>query len=256
MLLLLEVHGTPAREAAFERLSHSLGPAVGEEEWFFRRNLLYLLRRVPRAPESAPLDVEVDLVLQHARMGLPLVVVKEAVAALGPLKDERTEIGLAQLMADLEGLLVKPGDAPPYDAKELRILLDRVAATLARLPSRPARRTLIEHAGRKQAQLGEHDGARGRAWEPGPLGRSADHRAVARDGQANMPQASQRHASPRPEPRAPDRGVWHACAAVRRLLGYIVARFETRRPAGAASRRSTPSTSGGRRLVRNRVGSP
>jgi hypothetical protein len=155
MLLLLEVHGAPAREAAFERLSQSLGPAVGEEEWFFRRNLLHLLRRIPRGPESAPLDVEVDLVLQHARLGLPLVVVKEAVATLGQLKDEKTEVGLGQIMADVEGMLVKPGEAPPYEANELRTLLDRVAATLARLPSRPARRTLIEHAGRKHTQLGD-----------------------------------------------------------------------------------------------------
>ena len=154
VLLLLEIHGTAARDAAFERLTYSLGPAVGEEEWYFRRNLLYLLRRIPRGPESPPLDAEIDLVLQHARLGVPLVVIKEAVAALGQLKDEKTEVGLAQLMNDIEAMLVKPENAP-YDAKELRALLDRVAATLARLPTRPARRTLIEHAGKKQAPLGD-----------------------------------------------------------------------------------------------------
>ena len=61
MLLLLEIHGAAAREAAFERLTHSLGPAVGEEEWYFRRNLLYLLRRIPRGPDSPPLDSEIDV---------------------------------------------------------------------------------------------------------------------------------------------------------------------------------------------------
>jgi hypothetical protein len=154
MLLLLEIHGATARDAAFERLTHSLGPAVGEEEWYFRRNLLYLLRRIPRGPESQPLDGEIDLILQHARLGLPMVVLKEAVAALGQLKDEKTEVGLAQLMNDIEEMLLKPENAP-YDAKELRALLDRVSATLARLPSRPARRTLIEHAAKKQAPLGD-----------------------------------------------------------------------------------------------------
>ena len=48
MLLLLEIHGAPARHGSYERLTRSLGPQVGEEEWFFRRNLLYLLRRIPR----------------------------------------------------------------------------------------------------------------------------------------------------------------------------------------------------------------
>src|SRR5262245_50761011 len=155
MLLLLEVHGAPARTSAFERLTHTLGPAVGEEEWFFRRNLLYVLRRIPRSPDGPAFDSEIDVVLQHARLGLPLLVVKEAIAALGQLRDEKTEVGLSQLMADLEGMLIKPGDAPPYEAKDVRGLLDRVAATLARLPSRPARRALLEHAQKKQVQLGD-----------------------------------------------------------------------------------------------------
>jgi hypothetical protein len=154
MLLLLEIHGAPARQGAYERLTHTLGATVGEEEWFFRRNLLYLLRRIPRGPDSPPIDHEIEVVLQHARLGLPLVVIKEAIAALGQLKDEKTEVGLAQLMADLEGMLVKP-ESGGYDAKELRALLDRAAATLAKLPSRPARLTLIEHANRKQVQLGD-----------------------------------------------------------------------------------------------------
>ena len=85
---------------------------------------------------------------------MPLVVLKEAVAALGQHKDEKAEIGLAQLMTDIEAMLIKPEGAP-YDAKELRALLDRAAATLARLPSRPARRTLIEHAAKKQVPLGD-----------------------------------------------------------------------------------------------------
>ena len=155
MLLLLEVHGGPARQGSFERLTRSLGPQVGEEEWFFRRNLLYVLRRIPRGADSPPLDGEIDVVLQHCRLGLPLVVIKEAVAALGQLKDEKTEVGLAQMMNDIEAMLIKPPEKPVYEAKDLRALLDRVASTLSRLPSRPARRTLIEHAGKKQPQLGD-----------------------------------------------------------------------------------------------------
>ncbi len=155
MLLLLEVHGGPARQAAFERLTRSLGPQVGEEEWFLRRNLLYVLRRIPRGADAPPLDAEIDVVFQHCQLGLPLVVIKEAVTALGQLKDEKTEVGLAQMMNDIEAMLIKPPEKPPYEAKELRALLDRVASTLSRLPSRPARRTLIEHAGRKQPQLGD-----------------------------------------------------------------------------------------------------
>ncbi len=154
ILLLAEVHGAPTRAASYEHLTHSLGAAVGEEEWFFRRNLLYLLRRIPRDAASAPAEAEADVLLVHAQMGLPLLVVKEAIAALGQLKDEKTEAGLIHLLADIEGMLAKPEEAP-YEAKDLRILLDRVAATMARMPSQQVRRALLEHAGKRQTYLGD-----------------------------------------------------------------------------------------------------
>jgi len=87
-------------------------------------------------------------------MGLPLLVVKEAIAALGQLKDEKTEAGLIQLLADIEELLAKPEEAP-YEAKDMRILLDRVAATMARMPSQQVRRALLDHASKRQTYLGD-----------------------------------------------------------------------------------------------------
>lgn len=154
ILLLAEVHGAPTRTAAFEQLTHSLGPATGEEEWFFRRNLLYLLRRIPRDAAAPPAEAEAEVLLQHAQLGLPLLVVKEAIAAIGQLKDEKTETGLINLMNDLEEMLAKPEEAP-YEAKDLRILLDRVAATMARMPSQRVRRALIDHSAKRQTFLGD-----------------------------------------------------------------------------------------------------
>jgi hypothetical protein len=153
ILLLLEVHGAPARAAAHEQLSRPLSTAVGEEEWFFRRNLLYVLRRIPRSAEASFED-EADVFLRHAQLGLPLVVLKEAIAALSQYKDEKTEEGLIQLLSGLEEMLGKPDEAP-YEARDMRALLDRIAATIARFPSTRAREALIEHAGKKQLQLGD-----------------------------------------------------------------------------------------------------
>ena len=154
ILLLAEVHGSATRNAAFEELTHSRGPATGEEEWFFRRNLLYLLRRIPRDQSSAPIPAEADVMIQHSQLGLPLLVVKESIAALGQLKDEKTETGLINLMEDLEKMLAKPEEAP-YEAKDLRILLDRVAATMARMPSQRVRRALLDHSARRLTYLGD-----------------------------------------------------------------------------------------------------
>jgi hypothetical protein len=153
ILALLEVHGAPTRSAAFEALSRVPGTAVGEEEWFYRRNLVYLLRRIPRTPEASFED-ESDVVLRHAQLGLPLLLVKESVATLAQYKDERAEQGLTQLLFELEAMLGQQEKAP-YEPKDLRALLDRVAATLGKLPAPRARRALIEHAGKKQPLLGD-----------------------------------------------------------------------------------------------------
>ena len=154
ILALLEVHGAATRASAYEELARSPSRAVDDEEWFFRRNLVYLLRRIPRSAE-ATFEDESEVVVRHAQLGLPLLLVKESVATLAQYKDERAEQGLTQLLFELEGMLdEKPGETP-YEAKDLRGLLDRVAATLGKFPAPRARRALIEHAGKKQPQLGD-----------------------------------------------------------------------------------------------------
>jgi Domain of unknown function (DUF4388) len=153
ILAMLEVHGAPARAAAYEELSRAPSRAVDDEEWFYRRNLVYLVRRIPRSAEAS-FDDESEVVVRHCQLGLPLLLVKEAVATLAQYKDERAEQGLTQMLFELEGMLTEPEGAP-YEAKDMRALLDRVAATLGKLPAPRARRALIEHAGRKQPQLGD-----------------------------------------------------------------------------------------------------
>jgi len=153
ILALLEVHGAPARSAAYQELSRVPSHAVDEEEWFYRRNLVYLLRRIPKSAE-ATFEDESEVVVRHAQLGLPLLLVKESIATLGQYKDERAEQGLTQLLFEIEGMLGESAGAP-YEAKDLRALLDRVAATLGKLPAPRARRALIEHAGKKQPALGD-----------------------------------------------------------------------------------------------------
>jgi hypothetical protein len=153
ILAMLEVHGAPARAAAYQELSRVPSRAVDEGEWFFRRNLVYLLRRIPRSAD-ATFEDESEVVVRHAQLGLPLLLVKESVATLAQYKDERAEQGLAQMLFEIEGMLEEPEGAP-YEAKDLRALLDRVASTLGKTPSPRARRALIDHAGKKQPQLGD-----------------------------------------------------------------------------------------------------
>jgi hypothetical protein len=150
LLLLLEVHGLSARQSALERLHVPFGQGAGDEDWYFRRNLLYLLRRIPRPP-GAGLEDDVDVAVRHAELRFPAPLVKEAMANLGQLKHERAERTLIGILHDLEGMLAKPAESP-YDPREMRLLLDRLVAALARYGTPGARRAVVEHglSGKKE----------------------------------------------------------------------------------------------------------
>jgi hypothetical protein len=154
LLLLLEVHGKEAREAALAELRPPFGRGSADEDWYFRRNLLYLLRRIPREP-GAPIDEDVDLAVRHAELRFPAPLVKEAIANLGQLKHERAERTLVAMLQDLEAILIGKPDNSPYDPREIRLLLDRVVAALARFGTPGARRAVVEHGLRKKVELGD-----------------------------------------------------------------------------------------------------
>lgn len=153
-LSLLEIHGAEARDAALQRLQQMAkqGEPPGEE-WHFKRNLVYLLRRVPR-PVDQPAEKELDAVVRLSEPGLPPPLVKEALAALGQIKHEKAEAALIQRVEGLEQLLAKKGEAP-FDEAELQPILERAVTTLARLGTPASRRVVVEHALRKKGPLGE-----------------------------------------------------------------------------------------------------
>jgi hypothetical protein len=153
ILQLLEVHGTPTREEALERLRSPFGQGEGDEKWYFRRNLLYLLRRIPPARDDS-LEEDVDRAVRHAVVRFPASLVKEAVANLGQLKHERAESALLSLLETLERMLIRPAGAA-YDPREARLLLDRVVAALARFGTTGARRAVVDHGLRKKSELGD-----------------------------------------------------------------------------------------------------
>lgn len=152
LLLLLEVHGDSAREAALDRLRGQLTPGSGDEEFYFRRNMLYLLRRIPRPPNES-LDEEISLFVRHADPRYPQHMVKEAIAGLGLIRHEKAEKALAQCMEEIELALNVTQDPPP-NAKDMKAALDRIAAALARFGSVGAHKALIDHAFKKTSEFG------------------------------------------------------------------------------------------------------
>ena len=154
LLVLLEAHGTSARAAALEALAAPFRES-GPEEWYFRRNLLYILRKIPRSAEE-PLEPEIEATARHAELRLPPLLLRETIANLAQLKHEKSELALEQLLADLEGTIIRAADAKEKgDPTEWLGLLDRVVAGLSRLGMPQGRRAAVEHALRRDPKLGD-----------------------------------------------------------------------------------------------------
>ena len=153
LLLLIEAHGTPGRKAVLDRLQPPFGQGVGDERWYFRRNLLYLMRRIP-PPAGASLAEDVDVAVRHSVLKFPLPLVKEAVANLSLLKHERAEHTLIGLLKDMEAMLARPADAP-YDPREIQVVLDRIVSALARFGTAASRRAVVEHCLKGKQELGD-----------------------------------------------------------------------------------------------------
>jgi hypothetical protein len=153
LLSLLEIHGPVGRTTCLNLLRKLAGDGTPDQDWHFKRNLLYLVRKTPR-PADIPPDAELDAVIPFADPSLPPPLVKEAIAGLAGIRHERAEAVLATLVNGLEDMLAKKGDAP-FDEAELQPLLDRAVAALARFGSPTSRRLVVEHGLKRKAGLGD-----------------------------------------------------------------------------------------------------
>jgi hypothetical protein len=153
LLALLEVHGIPVRVLALELLEATLDGAGSDPDGFFRRNLVFLLRRIPR-PADAPLDRELDLLMKLSGWGHPPLVIKEAIAALGTIPRPEPERVLMKRLAEMEEMLVE-NDSGSDDSDELIGLVDRAVAALAQLGTTNAYRTIVTHALKREPRLGD-----------------------------------------------------------------------------------------------------
>jgi hypothetical protein len=153
LLALLESHGETTRIAAMDQLRIPFNPHSSDSEIYFRRNLLYLLRRIP-AHASANINEQIQIIANHANLGIPEVILKEAIACLGQMKQESSQRVLESLMNDIESLLLTSNPSA-NEVKELQLLLDRIATSLARLGFPEGNRILLDHCFRRKTKLGD-----------------------------------------------------------------------------------------------------
>ena len=152
LLTLLEVHGAVAREAAFTALKESLADQKGAD-YFHQRNLVLLLRKIPRATQ-APADAEVEALARLSEPTLPPALVKEALTSLGQVKSRKGEQVLLTRLGQVEGLLAK-GGAPAEAVAEWQQLLDRITVSLLAQATPSALRAVVDHALKGSSALGD-----------------------------------------------------------------------------------------------------
>jgi hypothetical protein len=174
LLQLLEVIGPPARSIALERLKSSLD-SFGFGDFYFKRNLVFLLRRIPRDGTSS-VEEEVGLATRLTEKGHAPMVVKEAIALLAQTRLERAERVLSSRLKEFEAMLVGKEESV-YGRDELLGMLDRVVSALARFGTASARRVVVRHGLRRQAELGD---TLARLAELGSQDLSADGELVRR----------------------------------------------------------------------------
>ncbi len=153
LLAILRVHGTATREAVLTQLDLVASRSVPDDQGFFRRNLLFLLRRIPRPAEEGP-HREIDHFIALASLHGPLLLVKEAIGALGGVRNERAERALETLLGQVESSLLLGAPRVPHPDSELRGLLDRLTAALAAQETKSAARIVVNHAFREESKLG------------------------------------------------------------------------------------------------------
>ena len=143
ILNLLEVHGDTARNLLLERL-RNVSLSTVREDWYFQRNLIVLLGRIPRPVGASP-DEEVESLIAYSDPKLPVPLVKEVITNLGQIKHARGEQHLIETSLKLEELVAvaqRAGD----DASRLESLLDRSILVLARYGTPGTCRRVVDYA--------------------------------------------------------------------------------------------------------------
>jgi hypothetical protein len=152
MLSLIEVQGSECRGALLERLAAYLMGTIPDPEGFYSRNVVFLLRRIPRGPEDDQ-QQELELLTEFSRPERPFMITKEAVGALAQLSIRRAEQVLVERLAAFEQQAVSRESA--YDSEEMLEILDRTCAALALRGTSNAVCCVVDHAHRREPELGQ-----------------------------------------------------------------------------------------------------
>ncbi len=152
ILKLLRAHGEEARQEAVSALDESVNGA-NQLPWHVERNLLFLMRAIPRSEED-DLEHEIDLLNRTSDIGGPTPVVRESLTSLVQMDNPRALVTVDARITELEdGLLGKA--KLPIDLKEARWLHTHAFKQLALSESPQATEIVINHGLTGETELGD-----------------------------------------------------------------------------------------------------
>ncbi len=152
LLMLLAAQGEATRKAVMDDLARE---ATGNASfpWYYRRNLVHLLRTLPRVP-GQDIDPEIDMMVRLSDPKGELPLVRESLLSLGQIQHERVATTLAARLNELEDALLGTRELP-HEPEQLLALVDTATRSLLRQESAVARRSLVAHGLKRQAALGD-----------------------------------------------------------------------------------------------------
>jgi uncharacterized protein DUF4388 len=148
ILALLEVHGESCRDAILDRLRAITAGERQDPLGYYGRNLAFLLRRIARKGHHR-LEEELALLEKMIEKGQPGMSAKEAIGALGQMRERTAECALLDRLHEMETELARGGDQESWE------LLDRLCAALARHGSQQSIRAVAAHAFKRQPAFGD-----------------------------------------------------------------------------------------------------
>jgi len=175
LIVLLEVWGEEAHAPVLERLRVAVAePSNDANAWWYLRNLVFLLHRLPRPAEVDPRD-ELTLVGPFSGLEHHPSFQRETMTLLAQLPNAVGAPLLVQRLGEIERALER-GDTVT-EPTELWKVLNSLAAALVKSGSAAARRALVEHALAQKPKCGD---SMSRLRELAPVDLSPDRDVLAR----------------------------------------------------------------------------
>ncbi len=153
IISMLRAHGPTARLASLDALADS---KAGRRSlpWYVERNLIHLLRSVPRTEGEEVSATEIEVLTHYSQIEGEFAVVRETLRLLGTTPGSKAEALSAARVGETEQALLGTRETR-QSVEDLQSLLDQLLRDLGRRTTPTAWRCVVGHALKRKPALGQ-----------------------------------------------------------------------------------------------------